>query len=138
MSGFMEEHGDMTTEFSSGAAPAEDVTAYAGKPLEPGTAVAARDAVIEALRTVHDPEIPVNIYELGLIYELRLSEQGNVGIDMTLTAPACPVAGAMPQQVADAVAAVPGVAEVEVNLVWEPPWTKDRMSEEAKVALDMW
>jgi FeS assembly SUF system protein len=138
MSGFMDEPGGMMTDFSSGGAPPEDVIAYAGKPLEPGSAVATREAVIEALRTVHDPEIPVNIYELGLVYELRLGEQGNVGIDMTLTAPACPVAGAMPQQVADTVAAVPGVAEVEVNLVWEPPWTKDRMSEEAKVALDMW
>jgi FeS assembly SUF system protein len=138
MSGGMDEQGGMMTDFSSGGAPPEDVIAYAGKPLEPGSAIATREAVIEALRTVHDPEIPVNIYELGLVYELRLGEQGNVAIDMTLTAPACPVAGAMPQQVADTVAAVPGVAEVEVNLVWEPPWTKDRMSEEAKVALDMW
>jgi FeS assembly SUF system protein len=134
----MDEYAAMTPDFSPGHAAGEDVTAYAGKPLEAGTDAAARDAVIEALRTVHDPEIPVNIYELGLIYELRLDERGNVGIDMTLTAPACPVAGAMPQQVADAVAAVPGIGEVEVNLVWEPPWTKDRMSEEAKVALDMW
>ena len=138
MSGGMEEYGDMATDFSTGGTPPEDVIAYAGKPLEPGTEVATRDSVIEALRTVHDPEIPVNIYELGLVYELRLGEQGNVGIDMTLTAPACPVAGAMPQQVADTVAAVAGVGEVEVNLIWEPPWTKDRMSEEAKVALDMW
>jgi FeS assembly SUF system protein len=137
MSGAMDEYGGSMSDFSP-SAPPEEVTAYAGTPLEPGVAVAARDAVIEALRTVHDPEIPVNIYELGLIYELRLGEQGNVGIDMTLTAPACPVAGAMPKQVADAVAAVPGVGEVEVNLVWEPPWSKDRMSEEAKVALDMW
>jgi FeS assembly SUF system protein len=137
MSGAMDDHGGMMTDFSP-AAPPEDVTAYAGNPLAPGIAVAPRDAVVEALRTVHDPEIPVNIYELGLIYELRLTEQGNVAIDMTLTAPACPVAGAMPQQVADTVAAVPGIGEVEVNLVWEPPWTKDRMSEEAKVALDMW
>ncbi len=134
----MSEYGDMMMDQPGGPAPGEDVTAYAGKPLEPGTAVAARDAVIEALRTVHDPEIPVNIYELGLIYELRLGDDGRVGVDMTLTAPACPVAGQMPQQVADAVAAVPGVGEVEVNLVWEPPWSKDMMSEEAKVALDMW
>ncbi|MBI3515599.1 MAG: SUF system Fe-S cluster assembly protein [Proteobacteria bacterium] len=118
--------------------PPEDVTAYAGTALAPDAPEASRDAVITALRTVHDPEIPVNIYELGLIYELRLAAAGRVAIDMTLTAPACPVAGAMPQQVADAVAAVPGVGEVEVNLVWEPPWTKDLMSEEAKVALDMW
>ena len=134
----MEEYSGLGPDYPGGHTPGEDVTAYAGKPLEPGTAVASRDAVIEALRTVHDPEIPVNIYELGLIYELRLAEDGKVGIDMTLTAPACPVAGAMPQQVADTVAAVPGIGEVEVNLVWEPPWSKDMMSEEAKVALDMW
>ena len=134
----MEEYGDMAPDYAGGHASGEDVTAYAGKPLEPGTSVAAREAVIEALRTVHDPEIPVNIYELGLVYDIRLGAEGNVAIDMTLTAPACPVAGAMPQQVADAVAAVPGIGEVEVNLVWEPPWSKDLMSEEAKVALDMW
>jgi len=133
----MEEYGGMS-DYPGGAAPGEDVTAYAGKPLEPGTPPAARDAVIEALRTVFDPEIPVNIYELGLVYDIRLGADGNVAVDMTLTAPACPVAGAMPQQVADTVAAVPGIGEVEVNLVWEPPWSKDMMSEEAKVALDMW
>lgn len=134
----MAEFGDMMMDDTPAPPPAEDVTAYAGTALAPDAPEAPRDAVIEALRTVHDPEIPVNIYELGLIYELRLDAGGKVGIDMTLTAPACPVAGAMPQQVADTVAAVPGVGEVEVNLVWEPPWTKDRMSEEAKVALDMW
>lgn len=132
MSSFME-HG-MTDAPAAG----ETTTARAGTPLAAGTEVATDIAVIEALRTIFDPEIPVNIYELGLIYDLRIAPEGNVGVDMTLTAPACPVAGEMPQQVADAVAAVPGVGEVEVNLVWEPPWTKDRMSEEAKVALDMW
>ncbi len=133
----MAEYGDMMTDFSGGSPP-EDVTAYAGTPLAAGTPVAARDAVVEALRTVHDPEIPVNIYELGLVYDIRIAEDGRIAIDMTLTAPACPVAGAMPQQVADTVAAVPGAGEVEVNLVWEPPWSKDMMSDEAKVALDMW
>jgi FeS assembly SUF system protein len=134
----MAEYGDMMTDYPDGPTPGEDVTAYAGAPLAADAPPPPRDAVIEALRTVHDPEIPVNIYELGLIYDLRLDAGGKVGIDMTLTAPACPVAGAMPQQVADTVAAVPGVGEVEVNLVWEPPWSKDMMSEEAKVALDMW
>lgn len=135
----MPDDNTMLADFMPGAeAPGEDVTAYAGAPLAPGAAVASNDAVIAALRTVHDPEIPVNIYDLGLIYDLRLGADGNVAIDMTLTAPACPVAGAMPQQVANAVAAVPGVGEVEVNLVWEPGWTKDRMSEDAKLALDIW
>ena len=134
----MEDYRGMLPEYGADPRPPEDVTAYAGTALAAEAPEAPRDAVIAALRTVHDPEIPVNIYELGLIYELRLAAAGKVAIDMTLTAPACPVAGAMPQQVADAVAGVPGIAEVEVNLVWEPPWTKDMMSEEAKVALDMW
>jgi FeS assembly SUF system protein len=134
----MPEYGEMMTDYPDAPPPGEPATAYAGQPLAPGTTVAAREAVIEALRTVFDPEIPVNIYELGLVYDLRLGADGNRAVDMTFTAPACQVAGAMPQQVADTVAAVPGVGEVEVNLVWEPPWTKDMMSEEAKVALDMW
>ena len=114
-----------------------DVTARAGKPLAPGTPVAGRDAVIAALRTVHDPEIPVNIYDLGLIYGIEIGDDGAVAIDMTLTAPACPVAGIMPQQAAEAVAAVEGVGTVELRLVWEPPWTRDRMTDEAKLALDL-
>ncbi len=136
MSGGMEYGDAMMDPHGHGAG--EPTTAHAGTALEPGVTVATDIEVIEALRTIFDPEIPVNIYELGLIYDLRMGADGKVGIDMTLTAPACPVAGAMPQQVADTVAAVAGVGEVEVNLIWEPPWTKDRMSEEAKVALDMW
>ena len=111
--------------------------AVAGQPLAPGVPVADRAAVIEALRTVHDPEIPVNIYELGLIYELDFGPDGSTLIQMSLTAPGCPVAGEMPGQVAEAVAAVPGVGEVEVTLVWDPPWTPDRMSEDAKLVLGM-
>lgn len=115
----------------------EGTTAYAGAPLAPGVAAASEEAIIEALRTVHDPEIPVNIYELGLIYAINRQEDGNVHIMMTLTAPACPVAGEMPVQVAQAVAGVEGVGEVAVELTWEPPWTTDRMSEDAKLALDI-
>ena len=115
-----------------------DMVAKAGAPLPAGTPVAGRDAVIEVLRTVHDPEIPVNIYDLGLIYDLEIGDDGAVQIYMTLTAPGCPVAGEMPGWVARAVAAVDGVGEVRVEMVWDPPWTKDRMSEEAKLALDMW
>jgi len=92
--------------------------------------------VIAALRTVHDPEIPVNIYDLGLIYEIEVHSVGSVRVDMSLTAPACPVAGEIPFWVANAVAEVEGVGEVEVNLVWDPPWSPDRMSEDAKLALD--
>ena len=117
--------------------PYGDGKARAGAPLAAGTAVADSDAVIEALRTVHDPEIPVNIYELGLIYGMEIDEAGSVAIDMTLTAPACPVAGEMPQWVADAVAAIEGAGEVEVTMVWDPPWSPARMSEDAKMLLDM-
>ncbi len=120
------------------APPVEDgFMARAGEPLPPGEPLAERDALIEALRTVHDPEIPVNIYELGLIYSFDIEPNGDVAITMSVTAPACPVAGELPKQVAEAVAAVPGTGEVEVMLTFEPPWTPDRMSEEAKLALDM-
>jgi FeS assembly SUF system protein len=97
-----------------------------------------RERVIEALKTVHDPEIPVDIYELGLIYRLDIDEGGRVDIDMTLTAPNCPVADAIPQQVVDAVEAVEGVASAAVELVWDPPWDMGRMSETARLALDMY
>ena len=113
----------------------EEAMAHAGAPLE-GGAPASEDDVIEAIRTVYDPEIPVNLYDLGLIYALDVGERGDVAIDMTLTAPACPVAGEMPQQVADAVAAAEGVGRVEVRLVWEPRWTPERMSDDARMALD--
>lgn len=116
----------------------DETAAKAGIPLLEGTKPATEAAIIDALRTVHDPEIPVNIYDLGLIYDLEIAANGTVQIIMTLTAPACPVAGEMPGQVARTVAAVEGVGEVTVELVWDPPWTKERMSEEAKLALDMW
>lgn len=121
----------------SPAPPAEDLSAEAGQALPAGAEIAGRDAVVEALRTVFDPEIPVNIYDLGLIYRLDIAADGAVDIDMTLTAPTCPVAGAMPQQVANAVAAVPGVGEVAVALVWDPPWTMERMGEDARLALGL-
>ncbi|MGF1609463.1 MAG: SUF system Fe-S cluster assembly protein [Kiloniellales bacterium] len=117
--------------------PGEDFMATAGEPLQPGVPAAGREAVIEALHTVYDPEIPVDIYELGLIYGLEIGTDGKVEIEMTLTAPACPVAGEMPGMVARAVSAVEGTGEVEVKLVWDPPWTPERMSEDAKLALGM-
>ena len=107
----------------------------AGEPLPEGTPVGSKEAIVDALKTVYDPEIPVDIYELGLIYELDVAQQGNVKIEMTLTAPGCPVAGILPQQVADAAASVNGTGEVEVFLVWEPAWDMDKMSEDAKLAL---
>lgn len=93
------------------------------------------DDIISALKTVYDPEIPADIYELGLIYRIDIEDDRSVKIDMTLTAPGCPVAGEMPGWVENAVRAVEGVSDVEVSMVFDPPWTPDRMSEEAQVAL---
>ena len=94
--------------------------------------------LIGALKTVYDPEIPVDIYELGLIYKVDLDEDRNLTIDMTLTAPGCPVAGEMPGWVENAARAVEGIQDVEVNMVFDPPWDATRMSEEAQVALNWW
>ncbi|HEV7334572.1 MULTISPECIES: SUF system Fe-S cluster assembly protein [Bosea] len=96
------------------------------------------DDIVAALKTVYDPEIPSDIYELGLIYRVDISDNREVTIDMTLTAPGCPVAGEMPGWVENAVGAVPGVAAVTVNMTFDPPWDQSRMSDEARVALDMW
>ncbi|HYI89468.1 MAG TPA: SUF system Fe-S cluster assembly protein [Beijerinckiaceae bacterium] len=96
------------------------------------------DDIVAALKTVYDPEIPADIYELGLIYRVDIDDSRNVAIDMTLTAPGCPVAGEMPGWVENAVATVPGVQAVTVNMVFDPPWDQSRMSDEARVALDMW
>ncbi|CUA85950.1 FeS assembly SUF system protein [Chelatococcus sambhunathii] len=96
------------------------------------------DDIVAALKTVYDPEIPADIYELGLIYRVDIDDGRNVTIDMTLTAPGCPVAGEMPGWVEGAVAAVPGVQSVVVNMVFDPPWDQSRMSDEARIALDMW
>lgn len=96
-----------------------------------------RDNVIAALRTVYDPEIPINIYDLGLIYDIDLLPEGRVDIRMTLTAPACPVADEMPGIVEERVMQVPGVDEVRVDLVWDPPWGRERLSEAAKLQLGL-
>ncbi len=96
-----------------------------------------REPIIAALRGVYDPEIPINIYDLGLIYRIDIGATGEVGIDMTLTAPACPVAGMMPVMVQNAVAQVEGVGEVKVDLVWDPPWSQEHMSDEARLQLGL-
>ena len=98
---------------------------------------ALEERVVAAMRTVNDPEIPVNIYDLGLIYDLTIGDAGAVEVQMTLTAPACPVAGTMPGLVEQAVRGVEGVTSVHVELVWEPPWSLDRMSEEARLQLGL-
>lgn len=122
--------------FGGGPSAEEGTQALSGEPLADGTAVATPEEVEAALRTVHDPEIPINIYDLGLIYGCEVDDRGDCEIVMTLTAPACPVAGEMPQQVADAVAGVAGIGVVTVTLTWSPPWRPDMMSEDAKLALD--
>ena len=96
-----------------------------------------KNDLVGALKTVFDPEIPVDIYELGLIYRLEVDDDRNIEVDMTLTAPGCPVAGDMPGWVENAVAAVPGVGQVKVKLVFDPPWDMSRMSDEARLALNM-
>ncbi|WP_342151086.1 SUF system Fe-S cluster assembly protein [Methylorubrum sp. SB2] len=96
------------------------------------------DDIVAALKSVYDPEIPADIYELGLIYRVQIEDDRRVLIDMTLTAPGCPVAGEMPGWVENAVTAVPGVQSCQVTMVFDPPWDQSRMSDEARVALDMW
>jgi len=96
-----------------------------------------RERIVEAMQGIHDPEIPVNIYDLGLIYGFTIDEEKNVEIQMTLTAPGCPVAGMLVEQVAQRVGALPGVRASRVELTWDPPWTKDRMSEEALLELGL-
>ena len=110
--------------------------ARAGTALTDASGPADPMVVEDALKTVHDPEIPVNIFDLGLIYDVDRRKNGDVHITMSLTAPGCPVAGEMPGQVAAAVAAAEGVGAVSVELVWSPPWTPERMSDDARLALD--
>ncbi|WP_414644282.1 SUF system Fe-S cluster assembly protein [Bosea sp. (in: a-proteobacteria)] len=109
-----------------------------GSSLPPEEIDRLTDDIVAALKTVYDPEIPSDIYELGLIYRVDIADDRQVTIDMTLTAPGCPVAGEMPGWVENAVGAVPGVASVTVNMTFDPPWDQSRMSDEARVALDMW
>jgi FeS assembly SUF system protein len=111
--------------------------ASSGSPMTPEELDALGQELIAALKTVYDPEIPVDIYELGLIYKVDVADNKDVTIDMTLTAPGCPVAGEMPGMVKDAVKTVKGVGEVKVNMTFDPPWTPERMSEEAKLELNM-
>lgn len=135
----------MTVEddpFAFQTSPAADATAGAPAPEPERPSSTDNDPVLvervlDAVRTVRDPEIPVNIVDLGLIYELIANKDGIVYIEMTLTAPACPVAGEMPGQVKEAVEGVEGVNDVRVKLVWTPPWDKDRMTEEAKLELGL-
>ena len=96
-----------------------------------------KNKVIEEIKKIYDPEIPVNIYELGLIYKIEVDEKNKVNLDMTLTSPNCPVAESLPNQVKESIQKVEGVSDVNLNLVWEPPWDKDKMSEAAKLELNL-
>jgi FeS assembly SUF system protein len=129
-----------TTETSDAPAPPESATAESSVPVQASAIPAdelARitDDIVSALKTVYDPEIPADIYELGLIYKIDIEDDRSVKIKMTLTAPGCPVAGEMPGWVQNAVSTVEGVSDVEVDMVFDPPWSPDRMSEEAQVAV---
>lgn len=118
-------------------APVEDFMVTEGTPLEEGAKIATKEQIIEALRLVADPEININIYDLGLIYDIRQHENGDVDIDMTVTAPTCPVAGILPKQAAIMVSHTSGVGLVTVKLVWEPAWTPERLTDEAKAILEL-
>jgi FeS assembly SUF system protein len=132
---------DRRSESPSPAPPApavqDDAESSAFSPATPAGAAVLRDNVITALRTIYDPEIPVNIYDLGLIYQLDIDGEGRVDLQMTLTTPGCPVAATFPQTVEQRIYDVPGVTEVRVDLVWDPPWTMDRLSEETKLQLGL-
>jgi FeS assembly SUF system protein len=121
-----------TPDAESISQPVGDLVADPLKTLE------IKPKVIEALSSVYDPEIPVNIFELGLVYDIIVDGAGVVGVKMTLTAPACPAAQTLPVEVRDKVRRVPGVTDARVEIVWEPPWSKDRMSDAAKLQLGMW
>ncbi len=125
--------GEAQSEPSAAAAEASSAAAIPAEELDRLT-----DDIIAALKTVYDPEIPADIYELGLIYKIDIADDRHVTVDMTLTTPNCPSAQELPLMVEDAVASVPGTGPVKVNIVWDPPWDQSRMSDEARLVLNMW
>ena len=112
-----------------------DYKAMAGESLKKGTPKATKEDIITAIKSVQDPELMINIYDLGLIYDIRQKENGDVDIDMTLTSPTCPLAGDMPKMVANAVSSVPGTGIITVQLTFDPPWGLDKLSEEIKLSM---
>lgn len=117
-------------------AKASNMETHSALPAEETDRLA--DEIVAALKTVFDPEIPADIYELGLIYRVDIKDDRSVDVEMTLTTPNCPAAGELPQMVENAVASVRGVGVVNVSVIWEPPWTPDRMTDEARLVLNMW
>jgi len=129
----------MTDETKTADAPTPNAVQTTGSEAIPAEELARiTDEIIGALKTVYDPEIPADIYELGLIYKVDIADNRDVTVDMTLTTPNCPSAQELPIMVENAVSSVAGVGPVTVNIVWEPPWDQSRMSEEAQVALNWW
>jgi FeS assembly SUF system protein len=132
-----DEAGDVKTTEAASAAP-EPPKDPAASALPADELARMTDEIVAALKTVYDPEIPADIYELGLIYKVDIADDRGVEVDMTLTTPNCPSAAELPHMVENAVAGVPGVREAKVNLVWDPPWDPSRMSDEARLVLNMW
>jgi FeS assembly SUF system protein len=127
---------DETKDDAPALAPAGSVEKASALPQEEQARLT--DDIVAALKTVYDPEIPADIYEIGLIYKIDIADDRGVTVDMTLTTPNCPAAQDLPKNVENAVASVPGVGEVKVNVVWDPPWDPSRMSDEARLTLNMW
>jgi FeS assembly SUF system protein len=125
-----------TTSVEASLAPSADASKSSGLPE--GELARLTDEIIAALKTVYDPEIPSDIYELGLIYKIDIADDRTVAVEMTLTTPNCPSAQELPTMVENAVASVPGVGPVKVEIVWDPPWDPSRMSDEARAVLNMW
>ena len=124
---------DMPDDFE----PVGEYSAFAGNELPENQTKAKMYDIVELLKTITDPEIPINIYDMGLIYKIDQKQNGDLYIEMTLTAPTCPIASVIPQQVADTLATMEGIGKVEVRLVWEPAWTPDKLSEDAKELLEL-
>ena len=129
----------MSINDEENAAPTElpEYIAYAGTELTQGAEKAKMFDIVEKIRTISDPEIPLNVYDMGLIYKIDQRDNGDIYIEMTVTAPTCPSAGELPQQVADALTEVAGTGRIEVKIVWEPAWTPERMTDEAKEMLEL-
>jgi len=129
---------DTTTETPAPEKPAENVAISRPAAMPQEELDQLTDGIVAALKTVYDPEIPADIYELGLIYKVDIADDRGVKVDMSLTSPNCPSAQELPIMVENAVASVPGVKETKVDVVWDPPWDPSRMSDEARLVLNMW
>jgi FeS assembly SUF system protein len=128
----------MTEDTKIEANAAATLAAEKPSAIPPEEMARLTDEIVGALKTIYDPEIPADIYELGLIYKVNMDDDRMVNIEMTLTSPNCPSAAELPQQIKNAVAGVPGVRDAKVNIVWDPPWNPSRMSDEARTELNMW